>query len=283
MKPIRIAISAANSTGSDAPTAEDFLGQVRDILDTLRGVERAVSEDSSNKIVWRVTNAQMNSPIWVELTPSAADPAVLIGDRVEKTERVFMEGIVAISGGGLRPPFFNDELVKTGQRLHDRIRSGLTDTVITFDDVISDGPLVIDRAAAMKVDKARSDVFVPAPIPYRELGSIEGFVAKVELDGFGRAVLRMRTRRDGTEIKVLAAGQAFQQIEALRLADVWQGARIRVYGTIHHRSLGVIENIAATGIELLDQHPLPTPDHVIDATFTGGLTSEAFLGELRRE
>jgi hypothetical protein len=282
LKPIRIAISAANGNGSDAPTADDFLGQVRDVLDVLRGVEKAASDDGGNEIVWRVTNAQMNSPIWVELTPYATDPAIFVGDRAEKTERAFLEGIVAISGGGDRPRYFNDDLMKTGQRLYDRVRNGLTDTIITFDKFISERPVIIDHAAARKVEIARIAALAPVPIPYWELGSIEGFVSKAELDGFGRAILRIRTRLDGTEVKALATGQAFRQVESLRLSDVWQGTRIRVSGTIHYRSLGVVENVSATGIEILDQNPSPSPDEIIDENFTGGLTSEAYLDELRR-
>ena len=119
-------------------------------------------------------------------------------------------------------------------------------------------------------------------MPYREIGSIEGFVAKAELDGFGRAVLRFRSRLDGTEIKAIATGRAFLQLETLRLSDVWQGARVRVYGTIIYRSMGVVESLSATGIELLDQNPLPGPDDIVDPNFTGGVPSELYLAELRR-
>lgn len=50
-KPIRISIKGSENTGTDAPTVDDFLGQVRDFLDVLKGVEKAVSDDGENEIV----------------------------------------------------------------------------------------------------------------------------------------------------------------------------------------------------------------------------------------
>lgn len=281
-KPIRISIKGSENTGTDAPTVDDFLGQVRDFLDVLKGVERAVSDDGENEIVWRVTNAQMNSPIWVEVTPFAKNPAIYVDARAEQVERVAMEGIVAIKNGEQHPRYFTDDVVAKARKIHSRVTNGLSDTTFRFDQSIADKPIVIDRAAALRVDAAHQAALIEAPMPYREIGSIEGFVAKAELDGFGRAVLRFRSRLDGTEIKAIATGRAFQQLETLRLSDVWQGARVRVYGTIIYRSMGVVESLSATGIELLDQNPLPGPDDIVDPNFTGGVPSELYLAELRR-
>lgn len=122
-----------------------------------------------------------------------------------------------------------------------------------------------------------------ASIPYTELGSIEGFVTKPELDGYQRAILRFRSRLSGEEIKAYASGDAFHQVEALRLSDVWHGVRVRVYGAIQHKGLGVIEHINATDIEVLDRDPLPSAEDILDPDFTGGLTTEDFLRELRRD
>ena len=251
-KPIRISIKGSENAGTDAPTVDDFLGQVRDFLDVLKGVERAVSDDGENEIVWRVTNARMNSPIWVELTPFAKNPAIYVEARAEQVERVAMEGIVAIKNGDQRPRYFTDDVMVKARKIHSRVTNGLSDTTFGFDHSIADKPIVIDRAVALKVDAAYQVALTESPIPYKEIGSIEGFVSNAELDGFGRAVLRFRSRLDGSEIKAIATGRAFQELETLRLSDVWQGVRVRVYGMISYRSLGVIDGLNASGIEVLD-------------------------------
>ena len=279
-KPIKISIKGSDDAGTDAPTVDDFLGQVRDFLDILRGVEKAVSSDGENEIVWRVTNAQMNSPIWVELTPFAKDPAIFVDDRAEQVERVAMEGIIALNSGNQRPLYFNDEVMNKARRIHYRITNGLSDTKFEFSKSVSSVPLLIDRATARKVEIAYQGAQKLAPIPYRELGSIEGYVSKAELDGLGRAILRFRARLDGAEIKAIATGKAFLQVESLRLSDVWHGSRVRVFGMISYRSLGVIDGLNATGIELLDQGKLPGIDEIIDEGFTGGLAAEDYLAEI---
>jgi hypothetical protein len=280
-KPIRISIKGSDDTGTDAPTVDDFLGQVRDFLSVLQGVEKAVSEDGENELVWRVTNAQMNSPIWVEVTPFAKNPAIYADARVDQVERAVMEGLRAIRSGEQQPNYFNDEVMKKARTIHARVTNGLADTVFAFDTSITAEPVIIDRVSARKVEAAHQAAMLEAPQPYRELGSIEGFVSKAELDGFGRAILRFRSRLSGAEIKATATGRAFQQLEFLRLSDVWQGVRVRVYGTINYRRLGEIEGLTATGIEVLDDASLPSFADIVDETFTGGLRSEDYLAELR--
>lgn len=280
-KPIKITIKGSGEIGSDAPTVDDFLGQVRDFLSVLEGVEKAVSKDGESELIWRVTNAQMNSPICFELTPYSKDPAAFIGARAELVEQVVFEGMVAIKNGEQKPRFFNDEVMVKARRIHARVTQGLADTTLSFDPKIADTPIIIDADSARRVEASHKAALAEQPIPYRELGSIEGFVSKAELDGFGRAILRFRSRIDGREIKAVATGRAFQQLEKLRLSEVWQGVRVRVYGTISYRGLGIVEGLSATGIEVLDQTNLPSFDDIVDANFTGGLISEEYLAELR--
>jgi hypothetical protein len=133
------------------------------------------------------------------------------------------------------------------------------------------------------VERAFDAEKATAPVPYRELGSVEGFVSKAELDGLGRAVLRFWARTNGAEVKAIATGEAFKQLEELRLSDVWHGVRVRVYGTISYKGLGVIDGLVATGIEVLDRSQLPGIDDIVDPTFTGGLSAEDFLANQRKK
>jgi hypothetical protein len=281
-KPVRMTIKGAGEAGANAPTVDDLFDQVRDYVEMLKGVEKALADDQANQIVWRVTDAERENPISFELTPTPVNAGVFIDDRAADIERVTHAGLLALRAGNTRPPYFTDETIKRARRIHERVMNGLADTVITTPDV-DDAPIVIDAAGATKVARAFDEQKAAEPKPYRELGSVEGFVSKAELDGLGRAVLRFWARTNGAEIKAIATGEAFKQLEEMRLSDVWHGVRVRVYGTISYRSLGVIDGLTATGIEVLDRVPLPGIDDIVDPNFTGGLSAEEFLAEQRRD
>ena len=283
VKPVRLSIKGAGEAGNNAPTVDDLLGQVRDFVEVLQGVEKALSDDHTNQIIWRVTDAERENPISFELTPFATNPAIYVGARAERVEQITFEGLAALQKGNLRPPFFNDDTLAKARRIHRRVTNGLAGTAFSLDASLGIDSVSIDTTNARAVESGFLAEVTPAPIPYREYGSIEGFVTRAELDGYNRAILRFRDRLNGTEIKAIATGDAFQQIEALRLSDVWHGVRVRVHGTISYRSLGVIDGLNATGIEILDRADLPGIDDIVDPTFTGGLSAEEYLKELRLE
>jgi hypothetical protein len=280
-KPVRVTITGPAEGQEKAPTADDLLAQIRDFLAVLRGVEKAVDAGGS-ELVWRVTDARMNSPISVELTPYGRGPAADVGARADNVERIAVEGIKALRRGE-RPAYFTAAVIKRARQMHERVLNGLSDTVISVDPEIAAEPVVIDRPAARELETAIERSKGLASFPYTELGSIEGFVTKPELDGYQRAILRFKARLGGAEIKAFASDNAFRQVEAMTLHDIWEGVRIRVYGTIHYTTLGQILHINATGIEVLDEEPLPGIDDIVDPSFTGGLSTEEFLREQRRD
>lgn len=280
--PVRLTIKGAGEAGDNAPTVDDLFGQVADYVEILRGVEKALGDEHGNQIVWRVTDAERENPITFELTPTPVVPGMFIGDRAADIERIAGAGLLALRNGDARPPYFTDDTLAKAKRMHARVRNGLAGTEISFPDAGTD-PIVIDPDAAINVERTFHASKATSPIPYRELGSVEGFVSKAELDGHGRAVLRFWARTNGAEIKAIATGDAFKQLEELRLSDVWHGLRVRVYGSISYKSLGVIDTLTATGIEVLDRAQLPGIDDIIDPTFTGGLSAEEFLAEQRHD
>lgn len=265
----------------DAPTVDDLFGQIRDFVGILRDVERAVDVDGPENLVWRVTDASMNSPIRFELTPYGTGPAAAVVARAAMVEGTALAGLRALRRGDPRPPYFSDEAISKAQRLHNRTRNGLSGTLVTIEGEVE--PVVIDRAAARDFEKTMVRAQALESIPYTEMGCVEGFVTKPELDGHQRAILRFKARLGGQEIKAFARDNAFRQVEALTLYDVWHGVRVRVYGKISYKSLGEIEHINATGIEVLDKDDLPGIGDILDSKFTGGLRTEDFLRELRRD
>lgn len=281
-KAVRITIAGPRDDRIDAPTVDDMVGQIRDFIEILRGVERAVEADGNNQLVWRVTDAQMNSPICFEFTPEARGPVEAIAARIDAVEQAAFSGLSALRRGDIRPPYFTDEVLGKARRLYARTLNGLSGTTIEFEGKET-APILIDRLAAKDFERAEEEAKALDSWPYREIGSVEGYVTKPELDGHNRAVLRFRSRLDGSEVKAFAGGDAFHQVEQLRLSDVWHGVRVRVYGLIHYKRLGEIEVINATGIEVLDRDKLPGMYDIIDPDFAKGMTTEEFLAEQRRE
>jgi hypothetical protein len=279
-KPVRVTITGTADTVSDAPTVDDLIGQLRDLADVFKGVERALLHKRGNELVWRITDAGKNSPLSLELTPYSQDAAADITDRAAKIERATADGLLAIRRGEERPPYFTDDILPKARKLFQRVTNGLAETTIRFEPDVA-APIVIDRPAAAKAELGYERAKGEISIPYREIGSVEGFITKPELDGYGRAILRFKSRLSGAEVKAYASGEAFHQVEQLRLSDVWDGARVRVYGLIHYKGLGQIEVINASGIELLDAAPLPSIDDIIDPHFTNGLSTEQFLRRQR--
>ena len=280
-EPIRLTISGPADGKADAPTVEDFLNQVRDFVELLRGVEKAVEADGKSDLVWRITDAAMNSPISVELTPYGNGPAAIVAARVSLVEQTALDGLRALQRGEARPAYFTDEVMLKARRIHSRVLNGLTNTAIDF--AIDAEVVAIDRPAARQLAQTLEKASSAGGVPYRELGSVEGYVTKPELDGYDRAILRFRARLDGSEIKAFASGQAFRQIEDLTLSEVWHGVRVRVFGIINYRALGQIETINATSIEVLDIESLPGIDDIVDPSFTGSLTSDEYLRRLRAD
>lgn len=281
VKPVTVRIRGSEIDRIDAPTVDDLLGQIRDLVEVLRGVERAMEPGGRNDLTWRVTGATMNSPISLELTPFGVGPVSAVIARAGRVERAVSSGLRALGKGVERPEYFNNATLTKAQKLHKRVLNGLSDTIVSFDPTVDGDPIVIDQPAARNVERAIERATAATSTPYKEFGSIEGFVTKPELDGYQRAILRFRSRLGGEEIKAYASGDAFHQVEALRLSDVWQGVRIRVYGTIHYKSLGVVDVVNATGMEVLDQEALPGMNDILDPEFTHGLTTESYLRELR--
>ena len=93
-KPVTITIRGPADESVDAPSVDDLLGQIRDLLDVLRGIERATEPDGKNELEWRVTDARMNSPISLELTPFGHGPAETINARIMRVERTTAAGPV---------------------------------------------------------------------------------------------------------------------------------------------------------------------------------------------
>ena len=122
----------------------------------------------------------------------------------------------------------------------------------------------------------------PVERPYAELGTVEGFVASAERDGYGHHILWIRPRIGGDPVKCLLTGNALAIIEQKVIGEVFRGRRVLVSGTVNYKSLGRLSQIQATDVKFYPaKSELPGIDDILDENFTGGLSSEEYLAKLR--
>jgi hypothetical protein len=276
---IKIKISG-RGVGTDAPTADDLLDQVRDYLDIFRGVEAAIAEDGQNAIDWRVVDASKGSPLTLACEAFPRQYAINIDRRTLAVVHRTAEGLAALRERPERPPYFTDEVLAKAEKTFLRVMNGLALSELDYGDDLP--PLVVTAAVAVGAAKNTQLALRPTDKPYRELGSVEGITQGVERDGFGRNILYIKNRLTGDAVKCLLAGKALEKVERLIIADVLRSHRVRVLGTIHYRSLGRIFHMEASDVEFLrSRSELPSVDDILDEAFTGGLRSEEYLERLR--
>jgi len=278
MRIVRIKIRG-RGIDTDAPSADDFLGQIRDYIDILMGIEKAIAEDGQNAIDWRAVDAGKSSPLTIAFGAFPRQYAVNIDRRTDAVLHRTADGLVALQERVERPPFFTDDVLHFVKRTFERVTNGLDLTEIELGGL---PPLTITPAIARQAANNARVALTPLDRPYRELGSIDGLTQAAETDGFGRKLLYVKNRLNGDSVKCILSGQALDIVQEHRIADVYRPIRVRLFGTIHYRSLGRIFQMEGTAVEWVPPRSgLPSIDDILDETFTGGLRSEEYLDRLR--
>jgi hypothetical protein len=275
---IKLSIRARGE--SDSPTVEDLLDQVRDYFEILKGVEEAVAEDGTQAIEWRIVRASTNSPIALEAAPFARTYATSIEQRAEVVTRQAAYGLRQLQSTGERPLYFTNRVLVRAERLFERVTNGLNQTTVDYGADLP--PMDLTPAIARTAVSNTRLVLRPVNQPYREQGSIEGYAHSIERDGWGRPLLHVRQRLTGETVKCLVTGDALAELEAHQIRDVWRGRRVQVYGILHYRSLGQLQQVDAISVRFLrTRGDLPDVADIVDENFTGGLRSEEYLARLR--
>lgn len=276
---LKITISG-RGPGTDAPTADDFLDQVRDYLDILREVEGAVASDGQIAIDWRIVDAGKNSPLQLEIGAFPRTYATNIDQRVAVVASATARGLAELQAMPRRPLYFNDRALAKAENTFERVANGLNLSDIDF------GPslprLEVRPAIARSAARNAGLALRPAEKPYRELGTVEGYSRKVERDGYGRRVLYVKHRLTGNDVKCILSGEAVRKIEDHFIGDVFKSIRIVVVGTIYYRAIGRIRQVEANDVRFpRSSDELPSVDDITDPTFTDGFRTEEYLGRLR--
>lgn len=280
MKPIKITI-VGSGPETDAPTVDDLLGQLRDVVELMRDLERAVAEPGENiEIEWRVTDARRSSPLAIEVTPFPKHYGMNITRRDESIRQKASAGLSSLLFGADRPAYFNDQIVKRAEHIYERVTANLNATQIDFG--VDLPPIIISPQNARIAIGNAVRLQKPEEKPYREFGSVEGYPSSVERDGLGRPLLWMRVRLNGDNIKCVLRGAALAEIGRRQVRDIIEaGNRVLVRGLIYYRTPGKISSIDADSLEFLRRSGLPQIEDIINKEFTGGKRSEDYLEEVR--
>lgn len=265
---------------TDAPTADDWLDQIRDYLDILHGVEEAIAEDGQNAIDWRVVNATKSSPLCIQLQAFPRQYAVNVDRRANAVMHRTAAGLHELGRSPERPLFFTDQVLAKAEKTFARVTNGLDLSEIDFGSGLP--ALVITPSTARGSAKNAQLALKPVDRPYKELGAVEGFVTSVERDGYGHRILWIKHRLSGNQVKCLLFGAALTTIEQQEIGEVFRGRRLLVMGTVHYKAVDHISQIQATDVKFFPpKSDLPSVDDILDEDFTGGLSSEAYLENLR--
>ena len=280
-KPITFTIRGADRFGDDAPTVEDLLGQIETWIGVLRGVEAALAEDEKPELVWRVTDARKNSPLTFEITPFTSTFGLDIERRAKDVVTATAKGVKALVETGERPMYFTDKILDHIEKAFARVSNGLTETTVDFSKYEVPNIEAKSENAALSICRIK-DARPVAPTPHRELGSLEGFIHRVELDGYGRPVVWLRARLDGQEVKCISDQRGLDRIGHLELSKVLKGLRVRVFGTLNYKDLDRLSSINVDDVHVFDlDKDLPSRKDIIDPEFTAGVESSKYLEALR--
>lgn len=283
-EPIKIIVKGSGADGNDAPTVDDLLLQIQDFAAILKSMDTAISGKNSSAIVWRVTDVTKNSPLAFELTPFPVDPQMNIDNRAGEVAVATAEALSIVQTKAERPPFFDDKALNRVEKLFSRVANGLDETIVDFGKYLEAEPVVLVKREAAKTVQRIAAIKKPKDLPYRELGSVEGTIIRIERDGLGRSIVWLKTRLDGQEVKCVAGGNAANRIGHVEIERVWEGLRVRITGVLDYKGLGRLSEVTADNVQFFEpDDKLPSVDDILDSGFASGFESVKYLKHIRGE
>ena len=282
--PIKITIKGSGADGNDAPTVDDLLLQIQDFAAILKGIDSAISGKPEQNIVWRVTNVTKNSPLAFELTPYPINPQMNIDERAEDVIVATSNALTLVQTKAERPKHANDRVLNRVEKLFNRVANGLDETVVDFGEYEKAEPVILSKREATETVKRINEIKKPKELNYRELGSVEGIITRIERDGHGRSIVWLKTRLDDENVKCIAAGNAANRIGHVEIERVWEGLRVRITGILTYKGLGILQEVTADNVQFFESDDkLPAIDDILDAEFAKGVESVTYLKNLRQD
>lgn len=285
---IKLEMNGSENFGDGAPKVGDVLSQVRDILEILKGVENAVADErgvAGDAIGWHITGAAKNSPFVLELTPRPRKDAMDIVWMTSLVVPAAMEGIRFLMEAGNLPPYFSGDMVEKTRRICRRVTNGL-DTTIMDAPTYAGAPMIsITKESARHARSNLKRLQIKELVYRQELGTVEGYISKIEREKDGHLIVWLKSRIDGKigkMVKCVGGANAFDGIGDNMVAEVAQGLHVLVSGILKYLKPGKIGVVEAHEIRVFEGNEnLSDIWDTVDLNTTGGLNVGEYVGRIR--
>jgi hypothetical protein len=258
---------------------DDAFRQVIDALRLFEQAERSLGNPHA-AFVWRLERASTESPFMVVAIADPIDPAIDVTAQVARTKALVASGVRNLVAHAELPPWLPREAVPVVKELFVRNLNGIASTEIDF-EVPAIDPLSIDRtqaSAGLRAIEAINPIDT-SDIPERTgFGEMEGQMLAAGRYR-SRPAIQIRTHLYGFVWCVLSDRLVAQFGSETKLAEVWQGKTIAVYGRLHFLGGGRLSRVDAEDVRQIEA-PLIDLDAILDPDFTAGLDPLEYLDKL---
>lgn len=229
----------------------------------LTDYDRGVSGDPNGTLEWVVNHVQEGSVIFDLQSRSRAEER----DYGPVVGHEYVQGWRLIEQQGATPPYLTLDTMLKARRV---LRGFGTDGLYGFGASTSDETAEVTARASAHLEQL-------VTVRHHALGAVEGTIETVSVHGGKRFVLyHSRTKK--------AVICTFDDDEWLRTAVDVLGRRVSVMGMVYSNARGEPVRVDARTLRVFRRpEELPTTRSLTgsDPDFTGGLTTEQFLREIR--
>lgn len=258
---------------------EDAFQQVLGALKLFEQAQRSLGNPHA-EFVWRLEKASTKSPFTVVAVADPIDPAIDVTPQVIRAKALVANGVRNLVARAEPPSWLPRETVPVVKELFARNLNGIGSTEIDFVTPTID-PLTIDRTEASAGLRAIEAInpFDSSDIPERTAyGEVEGQM--LAAGRFNRRpAIQIRTHLYGFVWCVLSSQLVAQFGDEHKLAEVWEGKTVGVYGQLHYLSGGRLNRIDVEELRTIDAPPFDL-DAILDPDFTAGFDPVEYLEKL---
>jgi hypothetical protein len=261
----------------------DAMQQVIDALRVLEQAER-VLVPPQDAFEWRLESAAAGSPFTVVAVAEPVNPIADVAPHVLLVKAEVSRGMREFISRGNPPSWMDPEGMIAFRRLLMRNQNGVGRTDIDFDIGAPNlGVVSIDRAqadAGLRAIAALNIMDFADDLPEREsFGEIEGFMVAAGRYR-GRPAVQIRSDLYGFVWCTLSQSVIEKFGNEHRMADVWEGKMIGVYGRLSYAKGGRLSKVDVIDMREITAAPSIDLDAVLDPNFTAGMDPHEYLRQL---
>lgn len=279
-KPIRIFIGGSQHHGSSTPNASDLIEQIRDFIHVLQAAEVACC--GKTELRWRVSDASARPSFGIDLTPDSLVDGVDIDHSLHSVIAMVSSTVNHAIATGNFPDSISSTTSSKIDCMIERVASGLDCFDVDFSKYGKVKKICICKRKAREYIEMKRNTQCPLTGPRWRRGSMEGCTLKIAADMYGQPVLRLRSKLKGYVVKCIDSKGSLDEIGDMKVNDIIEGLRVRVFGQMHYKNLSDIDQIMVDSIYLYPPNSqLPDLLNLKRTNITNGLGAVAFVRRLR--